>query len=840
MIKSTPLTPFRWYDDFYEQDRFSRECAEICPFKLISPNTKLLPFLFKRPASGDLVDTWILRKACDKPLVELIPSNESAFVNSNSSYWNRADWTVEDGHAVPDYDLPGSIGKNGILTIGKTYTIHFDITKYCGTEIGFSLTAGGVDFGDFYDVGHYEFTFTAVNANFKFETLGSAEPEIIWLDNVQVYEEFEVSDDDVELDATYLKLFNAGDEDYIMYVGTPLSCLPCGDYYSIIKTGDSFFYSEVITLINFIEDKSPYVKLTWRNECDIDDTIYSVQGYGAINYENIMWIDGPITTAEYPFLEEGTQNGNGDSKIDFQKWEKQRTLIVPKAPEFISDAITAMRLHDTIEFTEAIRKNQIYNSSPVAIEKSETDLEYIFNDCAANLNVKMTLARKVVDTSCCNNIDPYADCITCTVSVSDINVLDTDDGTALLIGYPDYDDGIYTYNGLTWVLDPNQNKYVCTEGETRMWKKFSGGVGWIEIPLITEVVQDGTEFTITGYGIPNTYIKVTVTWTDSTESDPDQEFTLPGTYTVSQLEAGIVIDQSELPFDQPVCGSQIFKIQNYTLNCDYSFSNLVEINYYNIIICPEPCGYDEDACIFFNILEEELNEDAKEWYNNIFLNLKSTFQWDLIDRLWIFGTNDAGITITQEAAKTSLKFPGSAQIDNISCVWDSTNGFTGNGVDRYLDLKYMMGTQAIVATQNDNSVFAKVTTMPTLTGSSVSKAIIGNIGASTNYYIQMQDIGGPATMEFGLNSGSTSTETSGLSDTYLLSRSNATQVKLYRGTTLLGTYTQASAAFENRKSFIFALNNNNVSTVNYSNGTVRYAGFGKGNISETALNLILG
>ena len=57
---SSIITPVRWYNTYQEQSRFEID-SDICEYELISDKTRLLPFQFKRPASGHLINKWFLR-----------------------------------------------------------------------------------------------------------------------------------------------------------------------------------------------------------------------------------------------------------------------------------------------------------------------------------------------------------------------------------------------------------------------------------------------------------------------------------------------------------------------------------------------------------------------------------------------------------------------------------------------------------------------------------------------------------------------------------------------------------------------------------------------------------
>lgn len=423
---SSIITPVRWYNTYQEQSRFEID-SDICEYELISDKTRLLPFQFKRPASGHLINKWFLRKACNEPTTNLIDSNNSLFTN-DTGFWTKSNASFVNGKLK--FLGSANIEKLFILTGGKYYDIEivvselslgYSVEVITNTSIIFNINATGT----------YKVRYLAVIGDSDFYIVttagGSGSPQYITFESIQIkeYVTFDSGIGDIELPYTDLFLANIGAEDVIVYFGEPFNFqLPCGNYYMMLTTtDDTIYYSEVISVKDFIPSHSPYVMLEWFNNCDLSDVIYQTINSNA--YKNRMYIDGPISKPEYPFKEEGAEDGNLDFNVTFQKWEKKEILTIAKCPDFIVDSLTTMKLHDTIEVTKPLRKKQLSVLSAYEIKSMEFEVIPVMNDFANNVEIKMLLNDKVIDSTCCKNT-PISTCRECDYTVDEAGVLTGD------------------------------------------------------------------------------------------------------------------------------------------------------------------------------------------------------------------------------------------------------------------------------------------------------------------------------------------------------------------------------------------------------------------------------
>lgn len=426
---SSIITPFRWYNKYYQQHRWDIECKSVCDFQLITDTRHLLPFQIKRPPSFALITDWILRPCCNDSESPMLSLSESNFVENWSE--NSA-WVLNQGCAGGMCANTGSGFEDSTtcyngLTIGQTYTVTFNVSNFSAHgPLELFIQNGATVLNTYTSDGVYTVTFTATGTNFCFGFTGNEPGDIICVDSVQFVQAFSVSETDIVLKEDDLVLFNVGDFDIINYCGADLGgSIAPGCYYSVIKDElGNLFYSEVITVKNFNPTKSPYFILEWYNTCDLTDIVYGrVQG---CQFKNRLYLpDAVLTRPTYPFKEEGEEDGNQNFNATFQKWQKIVSLFGYKLPEFIVDALTAIRLHDTIKYYYPLRQKQITIDSAVTIKSVDYDVQYVINDCFANVELKMTLNDQFVDETCCHNLE--TGCKSCSKTIPGLNIQDPEE-----------------------------------------------------------------------------------------------------------------------------------------------------------------------------------------------------------------------------------------------------------------------------------------------------------------------------------------------------------------------------------------------------------------------------
>lgn len=137
-----------------------------------------------------------------------------------------------------------------------------------------------------------------------------------------------------------------------------------------------------------------YIKLTWKNTCDLGGVFYSSSGF-----INEMFIDVDIIKPEYNNEEIGQENGNGVFIKTSQKLKKRYKFELI-APEYVADALAFMALHDTIRlmFVNGLYSTEIRNV------KVSVNWEDFLNDCMATIEVSFEQDDQVLKTACCDNL----------------------------------------------------------------------------------------------------------------------------------------------------------------------------------------------------------------------------------------------------------------------------------------------------------------------------------------------------------------------------------------------------------------------------------------------------
>jgi len=101
-------------------------------------------------------------------------------------------------------------------------------------------------------------------------------------------------------------------------------------------------------------------------------------------------------------------------------------------------------------------------------------------------------------------------------------------------------------------------------------------------------------------------------------------------------------------------------------------------------------NFDPDAVAYFNQLTGTISYSYKNSINKLVLALKSSGDWNKLDRLWIHATEQ------QQHARISLKNPTSTAITEVNTpTWTASLGYTGNGSNMYLNTNFNARTQGV-------------------------------------------------------------------------------------------------------------------------------------------------
>jgi hypothetical protein len=626
MTISDKILPIRFYDSLYDQSRFNSHCHETCQFKLVYPASKLPHFQLNRDSIFVLPALFYLRNVCtdqDYNYYVEIPEGADNFCNNDlaSDWWGGLPKKEIIGYTMDDEPIYGpndilitdccklkNVFNNAWVIPDMTITLSsaFSLNRHIRINVDKFVNNSGI------------FEIRVFNDTVQVGTINTAGThEIDYIDNgsglltLQFYQYaagdyFEISEiqawtnyfntaiaplaDDITLDPTDISVVNMKDgTDTLVYCNTAsyTSNIPDGEYYYVIQSGSDIYYSEVFKIISLKEIEKLY-KLTWNHDCDLNSAVLYSSSTISCTFENVLYLDANLIKPEYDTIEEAEQNGQGDLIPRFKRWQKNITLEVGKSPKFLTDALSAIFLHDNVTVLEPLNVKQDYQNNLSDVLKVTNDISDILLDCYQSVKLKLLLEDKITDTACCNLAEVF-DCTPCDYTAgtsaedcaSGYYMEITDgDGSWWSIACPS-DVPRYSYtlrdcNGN--VINVKPTDVICYEGQYISLTWFegencfeSGNVQFYYASTIAPVLSTAAfafiGIYLTGTLIPNTFgkayfqINCTGAWIlGDTFSVGDD-----GTYTLL-LPTALFIPYTPL---NCIC----FKVQNLTLNCDFGYTN---------------------------------------------------------------------------------------------------------------------------------------------------------------------------------------------------------------------------------------------------------------------------
>ena len=469
MIVSDKALPIRFYDNLYDQNRFNSLCHDNCQLELVYPQSRLPQFQFKRDAIFGLPDNLFLRNVCnDLPnYYREIPEGADNFCNSvlSSSFYQANTgsqyfpWEVALETTIPPANylvdlfdvnccsfkmLPNNIPNNPtvsyialsnpILTFpisSNTKKYHFKICvdKLIGTST-IQVKNGVTLLGIISAAGTYDFYFTsgANDINLTFDTISFGDDLQISYMQAYLLDFDGIITGDVALNSSYLSVANLKDGTDIItncLEDTSQFIVPEGMYYYIVESGGKFYFSEVFKVVS-LRKLEEYFKLEWLNTCDINNCILykpsslGVDGFGlGCSFKNVLYLEAALFSPTYSTDEESEVNGQGDLNVRFKRWQKSISLDAGKSPEFLTDALTAIFIHDTITITEPLNLYQDIQSRVSKILSITSEVSDILNECFQRVILNLLLEDTLTDAACCNTAEIIS-CDPCDYNASDL------------------------------------------------------------------------------------------------------------------------------------------------------------------------------------------------------------------------------------------------------------------------------------------------------------------------------------------------------------------------------------------------------------------------------------
>lgn len=593
MIKSEPILPIRFYDNFYDQQRFNFHCSDRDQIDLKFPALNLPHFQLRRNKKYNLPDRFFLRSVCtdiDYNYYKVLPEAAANlgnpaltdFIGPFENFSFLISDPIEPGEIIlgpllkidcdvltfiPFSPLLVATGSLTITVFASTY-LHLKIlvdemTISVGSSFWIKIYAGASLQGVITQPGIYNFNIVmnaATTISVVFDNMmGSDSFKISYLQ--VTYDPLTIiSATDIDLDPSKLKTIPmANGTDIIAYCEElAIYNIPEGEYYYVIGNDFDSYVSEPFKIISLKESEELY-KLTWYSTCDINDAILykSLPCY----FRNRLFLDAGLFKPEYDTKEEGEENGKGESAIQFQKWKKNLNLEVGKSPEFLSDALSGIFLHDVVALKKPLNILQESNNGEFSVIKVISDVSQVLEDCFQRVNLKLLLTDIYTDTACCNDAEIF-DCTPCKY-VTGLCDLGASYGLLMppSVGVP----GLYSCATGNIVTTVREDELICYEGKYVTIKKNVSGNWYISntYPIIAAVTPSWFFYYVTAYIIPNSfaiieYDKNGAGWTylDAVGDD--------GTgLVVYYLYFSLLIGATSLKL----------RINNVTLTCDLAYTD---------------------------------------------------------------------------------------------------------------------------------------------------------------------------------------------------------------------------------------------------------------------------
>ncbi len=633
MRVSDKILPIRFYDSLYDQNRFSSICHNTCQFDLVYPASKLPHFQIKRDSIFALPTYFYLRNICTdleyNNYVE-IPEGADNFCNNAlvSEWWGGMPKKEITGYTMggepvygpddilitdccklkPVFNNPWvipdmTVTLSGAVSIKRKIricvdkfvaTAGFQIRVYNDTVLYGTITTAGVHEVEYIDNGSGLLTINFYNY---------AAGDYFEISEIQAWSDYFTNitplADDVVLDTADISVVNINDGTDIMVYCNPTSYtsnIPDGKYYYVIKSGDDIYFSEVFKIVSLKEIQKLY-KLTWNHDCDLNSEVLYKSSSIPCTFENILYLDAGFIKPEYDTTEESETNGQGDIIPRFKRWQKNITLEIGKSPQFLTDALSAVFIHDNVSILQPLNIDQDVQNNTEEVLKVTNDISDIIYECYQSVKLKLLLEDILTDTTCCNEAD-IVDCTPCKYTAA------LDEGGCGEPGYGYYmtvTDG----NGTWWspgcevpryrydfrdcngnIINVKPTDVICYDGQYINLSWYSGpncaGTANVQFyyasviaPVLATAVFAFIGIYLTGTLIPNTfgqaYFKPNCTGS----------WILADTFSVGDDGTFVLLIPTSTflpytPFDC-VC----FKVVNVSLNCEFGTTDELTVG-----VCP--------------------------------------------------------------------------------------------------------------------------------------------------------------------------------------------------------------------------------------------------------------
>lgn len=614
MIASERILPLRIYTDLYEQNRFKKYCHDKCPTIMTYSANRLPSFQFKRAMSLDTIEKFFLKNVCndEQPngipgvsYYKLIPESDSNFQQGTNYFGSfpKQQGMIDPGPPIgvledaieinicnklvgmdinPAYtfDTPAELTVDTSSTIGFTNKVKMVVDKFfLNTGSTFKIkfydgtTAGTLVYEiDSVGVHVFEYACTQSVLTIAFDEFGTGDE--FEISQIQVMQEVlggSLYDTDAELDETQIEIIPLMDGTDVVALCSAQDLtqdfIQNGEYYYVIKTtGGEYFFSETF-LIKTPKELESYYKLKWYNTCDLENSVIYKESILACGFYNEVYLEASLFTPTYETRDDVKENGQGDLTSVIRTWQKSTVLDVVRSPEYLTDALTAIFLHDRIFIQEPLNQFQEEQQEEYQIARVTSEVTDIIDDCMQRVSLKIVLSEKYVNVGCCNTAEVH-DCTPEVYRAGDC--LDSGiEYTLQLTEPPSGSDGLFTCDTPAVRVLPRSNELIYDEDTSRFYYIHISGGNWVALktmPEITSASIVSTDYVINATLIPYVFgtLEVNVDgggWTEviTLSSDVNGDWT------------------HNIPVSDFVGATDIkFRIKMKTMTCDWGYSDIVD------------------------------------------------------------------------------------------------------------------------------------------------------------------------------------------------------------------------------------------------------------------------
>lgn len=234
--------------------------------------------------------------------------------------------------------------------------------------------------------------------------------------------------------------------------------------------------------------------------------------------------------------------------------------------------------------------------------------------------------------------------------------------------------------------------------------------------------------------------------------------------------------------------------------------------------------YDTDAQLYFDQLTGVVSDVYKTAVNTFVLTLKADGNWAELDRLWIHATEN------QQNARISLVNPTSTAITEVNTpIWTASKGYSGNGVNMYLNTNYNPSANGVKYIQNSATAFVYLNQVND-TSAGLSYTMGGYDAATRQTDLSYSTVfGGSGLNSIGADAIAGAFVTNGLIQ---MVRTASNIVKGYVNDVIKLNTTRVSTARPGVNMFLLCRNANGA-PASYSSNRISVSGFGSGNVNNT-------